>query len=72
MFPAAYLKTVDRVGRTADYRRWLAAVRSNGWTMADVRCDVPPTESLFAAMAEWGLDNWELFALAAERRGDLS
>lgn len=36
-----------------------AEAKKNGWTLAQLRCDVPPTEKLLAFMDRIGLDAYE-------------
>jgi hypothetical protein len=46
-----------------DFKR---LVNEAGWSLAQLRCDEPPTAGLLEAMDHFGLDDWERFVTALE------
>lgn len=55
--------------RYVDFKRLVA---ERGWTMAELRCDVPACEDLLVLMDALGLGQYESFvtAIQAERQRD--
>jgi hypothetical protein len=51
------------------YAIFLEVARSKGWTLAALRCDVPPTDELLAVMDQIGLAKYEAFVRRVEREG---
>ncbi len=49
------------------YAEFKALVADKGWTLAQVRCEVPPNDDLLALMDEIGLAPYERFALRMTR-----
>ncbi len=49
------------------FREFVEMVALHRWTMAQLRCDVPPSEALLEAIDEVGADRWERYVLRLER-----
>ncbi len=43
---------------------------SKGWTLAQLRCDVPPSDVILAAINAVGLSRWERFVTRLQREAD--
>jgi hypothetical protein len=43
------------------YKQFLALVAKQGWTLAQLRCDEPPTPELLEALDRIGLNRWECY-----------
>jgi hypothetical protein len=52
------------------FKEFWRLVVQQGWTLAQLRCDVRPTEDLLALMDELGLDRYERYVLRAERMAE--
>jgi hypothetical protein len=46
------------------YAAFCKLVKARGWTVAQLRCDVPPTEELLALMDRLGLATYERYVAA--------
>ena len=49
------------------YTQFKAFVFKKGWTTAQLRCDVPPTDELLAFMDSVGLNRYESFVIRLEK-----
>lgn len=51
------------------YNAFLKLVAENRWTLADLRCEVRPSEELLEVMGQVGLDRYEEFVTRFEEDG---
>ncbi len=50
------------------YQEFRQRVLAAGWTIAQLRCDVPPSRAILDLMDEVGLDCWERYVNRMERK----
>ncbi len=53
-----------------NYGTWRKQVFAARWTMAQLRCDVPPSQEMLDFMEEVGLDYWQKFVQRLQRDAD--
>jgi len=56
-----------RSGRVDGYRAFVQAIEAADYTLAQLRCDVPPSDGLLALMDQVGLARYESYVLRWER-----
>ncbi len=55
---------------TKTYQAFRRLAFGKGWTLAQLRCDVPPTDDILAAMDATGIAAWERFVTRLQREAD--
>jgi hypothetical protein len=57
----------SKVSTNKAFIEFKSLVIEEGWSPAQLRCDVPPTPELLEAMGRFGLEDWERYVLRLER-----